>query len=227
MARNPMDHDYFVDRVKKMRGEKIVVIGRYAGMCEPLKVRCPIHGEMEIPRAVRLVRGDVEEPCTKCGRRDHSKRRRATLSEKSEAMVTIEEFVRRANERFAHKYDYSRSIYLSSKDKIEIVCPDHGPFWQRPAHHLISKHGCPACAAENKKRTMWRLDLREFIRKSRLVHGDRYDYTKSVYLSSTDKIEIICHEHGSFWQKPANHMTGYGCSKCGYDSQSRKLSASS
>jgi hypothetical protein len=28
-------------------------------------------------------------------------------------------------------------------------------------------------------------------------------------------VEIICTEHGPFWQTPHNHELGHGCGKCG------------
>ena len=45
----------------------------------------------------------------------------------------------------------------------------------------------------------------EFIKKAKAVHGDKYDYSKSIYNGVNNKIEIICPEHGSFWMTPVNH----------------------
>lgn len=47
------------------------------------------------------------------------------------------------------------------------------------------------------------------------IHGDEYDYSNFIYLSSTKKGEIVCKIHGSFWQTPANHKSGFGCPTCG------------
>lgn len=55
----------------------------------------------------------------------------------------------------------------------------------------------------------------EFIRKAILVHGDKYDYSKVAYVNSTTKVCIICPIHGEFWQRPAEHLRGKGCIKCG------------
>ena len=41
-----------------------------------------------------------------------------------------------------------------------------------------------------------------------------YDYSKVVYKGTKIKVEIICKEHGSFFQRPQNHMRGEGCPKC-------------
>lgn len=57
--------------------------------------------------------------------------------------------------------------------------------------------------------------IEDFIRKARLVHGDKYDYSKVNYVNSQTKVCIICPIHGEFWQIPAEHLRGKGCVKCG------------
>lgn len=55
----------------------------------------------------------------------------------------------------------------------------------------------------------------EFIKKSREVHGNKYDYSKVEYYNSCTKVCIICPEHGEFWQTPNHHLEGQGCKECG------------
>lgn len=55
----------------------------------------------------------------------------------------------------------------------------------------------------------------EFIRRAKLVHGDRYRYTDVVYVNSITNVRIICPIHGVFWQRPSEHLRGKGCIKCG------------
>ena len=55
-----------------------------------------------------------------------------------------------------------------------------------------------------------------FIEKAKLVHGDKYDYSKVVYVNNKTKICIICPEHGEFWQRPDKHLSQKrGCPYCG------------
>jgi hypothetical protein len=57
----------------------------------------------------------------------------------------------------------------------------------------------------------------EFIEQSKLIHGDKFDYSLVNYVGSREKIEIICLTdltHGSFMQEAASHLMGYGCNKC-------------
>ncbi len=68
-----------------------------------------------------------------------------------------------------------------------------------------------------------RLTTEEFIHNAILKHGNKYDYSKVIYKTNHDKVEIICKEHGSFWQTPNNHTningeTGCpGCAVSGFD----------
>jgi hypothetical protein len=59
-----------------------------------------------------------------------------------------------------------------------------------------------------------RLETEEFISKATLVHGKKYDYSKSVYKNAKTKIIIICPTHGQFAQTPDNHLRKRGCPKC-------------
>lgn len=63
-----------------------------------------------------------------------------------------------------------------------------------------------------------------FIHRSRDTHNNFYDYSISSYKNSSTKIHIICPIHGEFTQKPADHMNGRGCQKCGNFKNTRKKS---
>lgn len=53
-----------------------------------------------------------------------------------------------------------------------------------------------------------------FINKARKVHGDEYDYSNVEYINAHTKVDILCPEHGEFWQTPNKHLSGQGCSRC-------------
>jgi len=55
---------------------------------------------------------------------------------------------------------------------------------------------------------------KEFIEKARIVHGDRYDYSKVKYVGYNKKVTITCPDHGDFEQKLNEHKYGSGCPKC-------------
>lgn len=62
---------------------------------------------------------------------------------------------------------------------------------------------------------MRKLTTEEFIIKAKAVHGDRYDYSKSVYLNKRSKLIITCYAHGEFSQFAGDHLQGKGCMACG------------
>lgn len=56
-----------------------------------------------------------------------------------------------------------------------------------------------------------------FAEKARTIHGDLYDYSKSVYTGTQKYLTITCKIHGDFEQQPNSHFVGKGCPKCGFD----------
>lgn len=70
---------------------------------------------------------------------------------------------------------------------------------------------------------MRKLTTEEFIAKARAIHGDKYDYSKVVYINAKTKVCIICPEHGEFWQLPNNHLQYRGCSACGQAKNIKRL----
>lgn len=120
---------------------------------------------------------------------------------------TTEEFIEKSKVIHGNKYDYSKVDYQGNDAKVCIICPVHGEFWQQPNNHLNGK-GCIKCAGVERSTT------EEFIEKAREVHGDKYDYSKVDYVNANTKVCIICPVHGEFWQQPADHLDGHGCSIC-------------
>ena len=55
----------------------------------------------------------------------------------------------------------------------------------------------------------------QFIEDARRVHGDKYDYSKTIYVNAQKKVIITCPIHGDFMQTPNSHLYGRGCPECG------------
>lgn len=56
--------------------------------------------------------------------------------------MDLESFVERSRAKHGDRYDYSQAVYVNTKTKLAIVCPEHGVFWQTPEKHM-SGCGCP------------------------------------------------------------------------------------
>jgi len=63
--------------------------------------------------------------------------------------------------------------------------------------------------------TGFKSNTAEFIKRSRDVHGNVYDYSYVDYVKNSSKVLIKCSVHGDFEQAPMSHLRGSGCPKCG------------
>jgi very-short-patch-repair endonuclease len=75
----------------------------------------------------------------------------------------------------------------------------------------------------NREKRNKRLTTKDFIKKAEIVHGDSFDYSKSVYVNMSTKITIICKKHNiEFTQTPINHLhASIGCSMCNKNIKSK------
>lgn len=120
--------------------------------------------------------------------------------------LTTTDFITRLKSVHGDKYDYSKVKYVNSNTKVTLICPKHGEFETKPSH-LLDGHGCPHCV--NRYVT-----TEKFIEKAKMVHGEKYDYSKVNYTNNSTKVCIICPKHGEFWQSPYLHLKGSGCPRC-------------
>jgi len=126
--------------------------------------------------------------------------------------------LQRFNEVHDFKYEYPDFKYCGTKCKINVMCKKGHLFKRTPNDHNNGV-GCPYCADEATGDRL-RSNTEDFKIKANLVHSKRvYDYSMSVYVSATKKLEIGCsiEGHGTFWQKPNGHLSGEGCPICGIE----------
>ena len=183
----------FIKKAKEVHGDKYNYSKvEYKGRKKKVCIICPIHGEFW-QRADLHLSGTG---CPKCSKK---------------YKYITEEFIKKAKEVHGDKYDYTKTQYKGGRQKICIICPEHGEFWKLPYEHLNGK-GCPKCV--NKKFTNIKSTTEEFIERAKEVHNDKYDYSKVNYENCRTKVCITCPEHGEFWQLPYVHLQGHGCPKC-------------
>lgn len=189
----------FIDRARAVHGDKYdYAFSVYKSARENVLIYCQKHGVFE-QRPNDHLSG---KGCRKC----------STLMNGENKKSNTKEFTEKARVVHGNKYDYSFVLYTRSKDAVHIICQQHGVFKQMPNHHLNGA-GCPTCkriAISLKKRS----SITDFIGKAKLIHGNRYDYSFSVYQNSQIKVYIRCTEHGIFEQTPNDHLSGAGCPTC-------------
>ena len=194
---NPITFEQFIERATEKFGNKFDYSKArddyedyYTSM---VTIICPIHGEFKIRPKTHIK---SRTGCPLC-----SKNRKTT-----------EMYIEEAKKVFGDLYDYSKTVYKSVHEKVTIICPIHGEFVKEAKEHL-SGAGCPKCALDKKHRS-FALTTEEFIRRSREVHGDLYDYSKVNYINQRTPVLIGCPKHGWFEQIADNHLHGEGCPYC-------------
>ena len=122
-----------------------------------------------------------------------------TILKNRENRNIIEEF----KKVHGDKYDYSEVDLRGSilnNNKVKIICPIHGPFYQNYNAHL-NGCGCEKCAGK-------RYDGEdEFISLAKIIHGDLYRYNNTKYIDSNTDILVTCNRHNiDFSIKPLNFL---------------------
>jgi predicted nucleic acid-binding Zn-ribbon protein len=204
MGINRCNTKSFIEKAKLIHGDKY----DYTGIIllnskSKINIICPIHGNFN-QNANNHIKSRNANGCPKCGR----------LISDTKRHSTTEKFIKRAQKVHNNKYDYSNTKYTSIESKVNINCIEHGEFFQFPNDHIYHKHGCPKCA---NKLSSLRIShtIEQFIQKAKNIHNNQYDYSKSIYIGSHSKIEVVCIKHGSFWPTPTNHIDKQsGCPKC-------------
>jgi hypothetical protein len=169
---------------------------KYVSCSEKVEIICKKHGSFWQAPAPHF-RGIG---CPICKRENISK----ALS------YSFEKWDELLNKKHNNLYSYVNNF--TEDKKLEIHCKKHGVFFQLPSIHLLG-HGCPKCANEFNSIRSFKTQ-EETIVDFKKSHGDLYDYSFVVYRSAKEKVEIKCKEHGSFWQTPNDHKSGYGCPYC-------------
>lgn len=131
-SKTKKDTEWFIAKAMSIHGDKYGYSKvEYNGRKEKVCIICPKHGEIW-QRPCDHLNG---VGCPKCAHE-----RIADMQRKD-----TETFIRQASILHDGKYDYSKVEYRDSQEKVRIICPNHGEFWQRPYDHLNGV-GCPKCA---------------------------------------------------------------------------------
>ena len=123
--------NHFINQAKNIHGNKYDYSKvNYINSSTKVCVICPEHGEFNIlPQNHLLGQG-----CPKCAGKH----------------LSTKEIINKFKNVHGNKYDYSKVEYSKMHEKVLIICPEHGEFWQTPSKH-ISGQGCPKCANKISK----------------------------------------------------------------------------
>lgn len=184
--------EQFIAEAKAVHGDKYDYSKvEYKNNKTKVCIICPIHGWfLQVPKDHLDGIG-----CKKCGVERRAKARR----------LNTNIFIHKAKKVHGEEYDYSKVEYIGTDDEVCIIDKKYNKeFWQTPHTHLKG-NGSPFRRV---------LNLEEFIKRAKEIHGNKYDYSKVEYVNTETKVCIICPIHGEFWQAPHSHLASCGCPAC-------------
>lgn len=113
--------------------------------------------------------------------------------------ITSKIFIEKAKAVHNNLYDYSNVKYINSSTKVCIIHPEYGSFWQEPNAHLKGQ-GYPKFKNNSNSAKL------SFIIKAKKLYGNRYDYSKVVYIDSKTPVCILEPGYGEFFETPSEHI---------------------
>ena len=177
---------------------------KYVDKKTKITIICKIHGDFNQTPDNHINR---KSGCRLC----------ANVKNAESKRFTKEKFINTSRDFHGDLYDYSKVEYVNCDLYVTIICNKHGEFQQIPYSHMRGV-GCGKCTGKEKSPD-------DFIKECKNIHGDSYDYSKTKYINTQNKVYIICKIHGEFEQTPSNHLNGHGCDKCARSYSAKAISS--
>lgn len=132
--------------------------------------------------------------------------------------ITHDEWLARFAAKHGGRYDYTNiAEIVSSVQRIEIGCPEHGVFAQLVYKHWMAiEHPCPTCR-RRANGIKHRKGANALVEEIRAKFGDKYDCSEIEYINYKTPVALTCAKHGPFVQTPQLLRVGYGCPECGIE----------
>lgn len=190
----PISSTKFIEKAIKIHGSmydysKVVYTGSY----NPVEIICHAHGSFFQKPNYHILRKSGCPDCYRASQRYNEPT-----------------FFTKVKERFGERYTYGE--YTGYQEDMNVTCTEHNhTFSITPILHLRAggNGGCELCRLDaiRKPREEW---IQAFVEH----HGNKYDYTNATVITSSQKLEVICPDHGSFYPTANNHTRGHGCPTC-------------
>ena len=204
--RNILSTEQFVEKARKIHGDRYDYSKvEYKNTKTKVCIICPTHGEFwQSPNSHLRKHG-----CPKCKIDGIIKRQ--TMSNQT--------FIERSKKIHGDKYDYSKVDYKSCYDKVCVICPKHGEFWQIPCYHL-SGNGCPKCNQSQLEKEIERYLIELNINFEQSKHFKWLGFQHLDFYLPEYKIAIECQGEQHF--EPIKHFGGENKYKLQQERDKRK-----
>lgn len=190
--------------IKKVAGDLLLSPSEeYYNNRTPLNFLCKSCGERFVNTAFHWKKTENGKNCLHC-------KKRLKVQDNSSKQT----FINACKKIHRDYYQYELlPENFNAKEKIQVICPKHGPFTTTADAHKNRGTGCPHCKIE-KITTVNRSSRSIFIEKANKKHEHKYNYSFVKYINAKTPVSIICPQHGVFEQTPDSHLRGNGCPVC-------------
>lgn len=212
--------DDWVEQARQRWGDRFDYSkAEYRGKNERIEIGCPVHGWTLVNPQTHLLKRPGSTGCPRCGKEQAGAKRRSPDWEERQKRVKMKEriteeiFRDRLLKRWGESLTLVSGTYRSTDKSVEVVCAKHHlKIIYSRAGNLLARtklYPCEQCKIEEKTQL--------FIANARAIHGDKYNYDKTIWNKSGLGITVTCLLHGD-WNTGLHHAkksAQSGCPTCG------------
>jgi very-short-patch-repair endonuclease len=140
---------------------------------DEIKLVCKKHGDV-----VKKIKQHLKYGCKKC----YYEVVGSTLR------TTIDDFIKRANEKHSFKYDYSNVVIIPKNNQVEIICRKHGSFFQDRKSHL-GGNGCPTCSTSRGE-----ILIENFLKENNINYQSQFQFSDCRYINPL-RFDFYLHDY--------------------------------
>jgi len=126
--------------------------------------------------------------------------------------MEISQIDKKLFEVYGNHFDVISTSMIGKRRIIKIRCCKCGNFFEKRMDYILEGRGCKRCKEHSFQN--------EIIKKFKIVHDDKFDYSLVNYTTDKQKIKIKCKtcKH-IFLQRPSAHLAGESCKTCNINRQ--------
>ncbi len=123
------------------------------------------------------------------------------------SIFTTENFIEKSRKIHDDEFGYEQTIYTGALDHVIIYCKKCDVYFDQRADSHLRGYKHKQCSNTKSEE--------QFIIDVKKIHGNRFDYTKSIYNRANKEIIVKCNScKKDFTTTPQRLLEGHGCSYC-------------
>jgi len=161
--------EYFITKAREIHGDKYDYSKtQYINAVTKVYIICPEHGEfLQLPN--NHLKG--------CGCPNCSNNNR----------LSSNEYINKLKKQYpCSPYSFDNIVYKNNHTPIQLRCPTHGLFSTLPSSITEHLTECPICKKKRISESQAKTN-EQFIEEAKIVHNNKYDYTKTNYINAKTK----------------------------------------